>query len=540
MMSISPNSGPSPIDGDSNLLPKSIFEEKSPVKQEDFKKLEESVNSVVSKAFDLLSKGTSSKEQFYAFVLDASKGNQQVAHLALKILAANVQNREQKAMITSLSAEFCNILFNSTQGVITSTLDYVSPKEISLKEGDLPAIPENHRTLIKGYLRGDVTIDDVVNQLGLTKDSTKEILKSIKIMDLEFDRLSSQDKSALNYTNSTYELRTLCLQASEGEMNTYEAYTKSIKPEYFANQFSPIAREYASHEYNYIPERCRDHARVSQNYAVEMMQLSRRLDLPSRVFYCIGGNCGVGKSRCAKMDAEFSKGVVDGEIVGALSLDTLKGKLRKGVDKVTNQQVHAEGWVLAQKLALELETKAVKASVVVDERLGTASAIKQIADVAEKTDAKLRYKDIDGSLLVSALRVIGRDIKTEPCMPYNPISSGQKTLRQQRKDVIEIASTNPVFESYQLFVADEIGNQVLAAEKKEGSFVVYNQTLFDKSMEIPSDKELEEIYTQVISDTFIAEVSQLKGINTTTLEQYKGLTIGEALEQHSKELPIFG
>jgi hypothetical protein len=270
-----------------------------------------------------------------------------------------------------------------------------------------------------------------------------------------------------------------------------------------------------------------------------MMALSKRLALPSRVFYCIGGNSGVGKSRCAKTDEAFSKGLMDDEIVGALNLDTLKGKLRKGVNGITNQQVHAEGWVLAQKLSRELQNRAIKASIVIDERLGTLNAIQQIVDVAESSGAKLRYKDIDGSLLISCLRVIGRDIKTEPCLPYGPIASGQKILREERMKVIEMAIENSAFESYQLFVADESGNQILAAEKKEGALVVYNKALFDKSLEPISEKEIERLKTEVISEEFIKKVKLLKGINTSILQQYVGMTIEEALEAHSKELPLY-
>lgn len=521
---------------ESHLLPGSIFGSRTPVKQQDQKR----VIDVADHVFKLLQDGqTPTKGELRSYIVEASKGDIKIAHVALKILLMKTLNPVVESDIKSIDAEFCSILFNPIQKSISHTLEHVSPREVSLQEGELPAIPQEHRRILTSYLKSEITIGNAINELGLNKDSAREILQSIKIIDLETDRLSPKEKSDLQFTETTYELRTLCLQASEGEMNSYEAYTKSINPKYFENQFSLIAREYSRHEHNYIPERIRDHARISQNYAIEMMQLSTRLDLPSRVFYCIGGNCGVGKSRCAKTDDAFRKGLVDEEIVGALSLDTLKGKLRKGVSKVTNQQVHAEGWVLAQKLAKELKTKAVNASVVIDERLGTVPAIKEIAEDAERTGAKMRYKDIDGSLLLSALRVIGRDIKTEPCMPYHPISSGQKILREQRREVIEMARTNTTFESYQLFVADEDGMQVLAAEKKDGSFTVYDQALLEKSMQVPSEKEISETKDTVISDAFLARAATMTGVKVEALLPYKGLTIEQALEAHSKELPEY-
>ena len=535
-MSIPPSNDSNPIDRDFVILPSSIFEKKN---WKDKEEEEEKICKIANEIFEQMSKPSDSKKaDLRSYIITKSAGNPTIAYLALVSLNEfEIVSPEDRSMIQEMATEFCNILCEMSSSRIKSNLDNLSPKEISLKEGELPKVPQEHRAAITKYLRGEGSVIGIKKLIA--DHSPSVILRSIKILDLETDRLSPIEKSSLNYVRSTYELRTLCIQASGGNMNSYEAYTKSIDPKYFINQFAPISREYAAHEYNYIPERIKDHARISTVYSVDMMALSKRLALPSRVFYCIGGNCGVGKSRCAKTDEAFSKGLVDDEIVGALSLDTLKGKLRKGVDGITNQQVHAEGWVLAQKLSRELQNKAIKASIVVDERLGTLNAIKQIADVAESSGAKLRYKDIDGSLLVSCLRVIGRDIKTEPCMPYGPIASGQKILREERVKVIEMAIQNSAFESYQLFVADESGNQILAAEKKEGSFVVYNKALFDKSLEPISEKEIQRLKTEVISEEFIKKVEELRGINTSILERYKGMTIEEALEAHSKELPLY-
>lgn len=454
----------------------------------------------------------------YSFKLVGSDiQGQEILYIALKSINTMLEDPAQRTMVQALTDVLFDALYNPTKTSIKTKLDQLSPKEVSLKEGVLPEINPKHRELIGKYLKGEKGVDDFVEKIGLNRDTAKE---------------------SLGY-QSTYPLRMLCLQESNGSMNSYEAFTYSIKPEYFGNPFSPVARDYASHEYNYVPERVAEHRRVAANYGIEMMQLSQRLDLPPRVFYCLGGNSGVGKSRCANTDLEFQKGLVDGEIVGALNLDSLKGKLRKGVPKVTNQQIHVEGWAVAQKLAKELKTKAIKTSIVIDERLGTVDSVKDVIKLAEQTDAKVRYKDIDGSLLVSSLRVLGRDIKTEPCLPFQPIADGQTAIRSQRRTVVEMIKSSPSIESYQLFVANRAGEQVLAAEKKGGLFIVHDQELLDSSMNMPSKAEIELLRDTKIDSEFLRQISLLPGVKVAEVKKYEGKTLGEALDLHSKEMPLY-
>ena len=475
----------------------------------------------------------------YSFKLVGSDiQGQEILYIALKSINTILEDPAQRKMVEALTDVLFDALYNPTKTSIKTKLDQLSPKEVSLKEGVLPEINPKHRELIGKYLRGEKGVDHFVEKIGLNRDTAKEILTSIKVMDLEINRYSRAEKESLGY-QSTYPLRMLCLQESNGSMNSYEAFTYSIKPEYFGNPFSPVARDYASHEYNYVPERVAEHRRVAANYGIEMMQLSQRLDLPPRVFYCLGGNSGVGKSRCANTDLEFQKGLVDGEIVGALNLDSLKGKLRKGIPKVTNQQIHVEGWAVAQKLAKELKTKAIKTSIVIDERLGTVDSVKDVIKLAEQTDAKVRYKDIDGSLLVSSLRVLGRDIKTEPCLPFQPIADGQTAIRSQRRAVVEMIKSSPSIESYQLFVANRAGEQVLVAEKKGGRFIVHDQELLDSSMNMPTKAEIELLRDTKIDSEFLRQISLLPGVKVAEVKKYEGKTLGEALDLHSKEMPLY-
>ncbi|NGX27068.1 MAG: hypothetical protein K940chlam6_00995 [Chlamydiae bacterium] len=512
------------------LFPSAIF---GPKKEEDVSTQQTQSNVVATRVFDRVKGKKLEKNEISGLILSESKNDIKIARLALKKLIDADIPEDQKAILKEIDNEFVSIFTEN----ISRTLEYISPKEISLREGELPSIPEKHREVISRYLKGEIDMHTAINKLELDRDSVKNILKSIKVMDLEIDRLPLEEKEALKHIRGTYELRTLCLQASEGTMNSYEAYTKSINPRFFENPFSSVAREYASHEYNYIPERVRDHIKVLHGYGIEMMALSRRLALPHRVFYCIGGNSGVGKTRCAKMDPEFSKGLLEGEMVGALSLDTLKGNLRKNIPKVTNQQIHTEGSVLAGKLASELENKALHSSVIIDERLGTIEGVKRLLTIAKSTDTAIRYKDIEGTLLVSCLRVLARDIKTEPCLSFAPIASGFKIIPEQRDKIIDICINDATIESYQLFVANEKGMQELAAEKKEGIFTIYNRDLYEKSMKPPTDEEIEKTKNLVISDAFISASKGFVGIDQAVLEKYKGLTIEEALERHSKELP---
>jgi hypothetical protein len=415
-----------------------------------------------------------------------------------------------------------------------------SPREVSLAEGKLPDLDPEFRTNLIGYLQGVKP----ASTLGINADTYQGVLEGIKVFDLELDRDPSLRKT-LNLKNSTYELRTRCLVASEGRMPTFEAYTKSAKREYFDNPFSVAAREYASHEENFVPERVALHAQVAMRFATDMIGLSKRFGNDEPTIYALSGNTAVGKSFTAKHDPDFIRGVDEkGEAKGALNPDTVKALLRRGVDGITNQQIHIEGFAINAKLAAELKSKALQTSMVLDERLGTVPAITDLVEMARKSGKKLVLKDIDAPLQVSALRVLGRDVKVDPCVPFGPIASGYLAICRDRAEVLQVVLKSPEIESYELFVMDESGRSGFAARKvpatetKPARLEILDEELYAYALggEKRAEEEINSLRTAVLSDSLF-KAFEGKGLSKKPLEHYEGMTVGDALLKHSLKLP---
>jgi hypothetical protein len=414
---------------------------------------------------------------------------------------------------------------------------YKLASQISEREGELPAIPESHRALIEGYLCGKASLKEVFDKDEITRSNVKEFLKSVKVVDLEFDRLSREEKIEKKYSESSYALRTVCAQLSEGRIHTFEAYTRSINPIYFADPWSKEAQEYANEPSNYIPQRQREHVKIVEDLAIEMMALSRRLGPEKRTIFCLAGNMAVGKTSTAKRDPEFAKGLVEGKMVGVLAPDLVKDCLKKGVPKISSFQVHIEGCLLETRLATELKEKAVETSIVIDRRLGAKDCLSPLLNVASDTGKKVQYKDIDADLMVSAMRVLGRDVAKDPCPPFESVAYGFKIARQNRREIIEIMRSKDVVEKYELYSTGPQGEKVLVAEKSQGKWVVANEREFAQVTKPPQDQEIDQVAKIVIDAALLEKYRDFPGVKTKALQAYQGMTIEDALDQHSHELP---
>lgn len=415
------------------------------------------------------------------------------------------------------------------------------PLDFQEKTGSIPA--EFRENLLQ-YLQGK----KLARVLNINEDNYAEKLRYIKIFDLEYKALPRKEKEALNLIHSTYELRTRCLVASKGKMHSFEAYTYSTDKRYFENPFSAISRDYASVESHYIPERVALHAVVTQNYVIDMYALSRRFGHQMKPkIYALSGNTAVGKSYMSRKDPNF-KEILDehGEARGAINPDTVKALLRKEVDAVTNQQIHIEGAALGVKIAEEIKEKALRTSIVIDERLGLTRTINPLIEMARQSGKELIIKDIDAPLELSVLRVLGRDVKFDPCVPYGPIAGGYKAIREEREKVIKLVLEAPEVVSYELYVTDELGKSGLAArkafdEKGRAYIEILDQDLYDYSLSglEKAAKDIQVLKTKRITPDLWGRYKGM-GVNTVNLRKYEDQIIEEALLKHSLKLPVWG
>ncbi len=470
-----------------------------------------------------------------------------------QFISNNVKSPGQIARIKRLVLEKLNTLGADKENKIKEAFDVAvqdvtnrfSPESLSLKEGDLPEIPYDYRAAIRAYLiNGDASLFlRLLEPMEASKniESLMKLLNSVKTYDLEVDRVPNARK---DLKHSTYELRTLCMQASNGKIDSRTVYTRSINPKYFDNPDSPIGLEYAAEPMNYIPERVKVQARTVQNSIADGVAMSNRLKKiikGKKTFFCFGGNCGVGKTSSAKADPIFRQVLVNGEFIGTFGPDILKTSLRKGVNKVTALQVHIEGVSITRKLASELERSGVECAMVFDEMFRNPARLEEMIDICEKKGGVIDFRDIDGPLIASALRVLVRDIKTEPCMPFRVIASGLQTLRTNRKNLVELVKRTEAIEKYQMLVVDDDYNPVLAAEKVDGKFHIYDQALYNKATQSPQQVELDAVKATVIDEAFLRNLKKhpIPGVNVDAVSRHQGKTIGQALDDRSCELPYW-
>lgn len=410
-----------------------------------------------------------------------------------------------------------------------------SPLEVSLKEGELPKIDPILRGKICRYLGGSLR----AKEIGITKETYRDVLLAIKVIDLENDRKLKRR----NQPFSTYELRTLCLKASEGEMHSFEAYTKSFQLSYFENPFSPQSRSYAAKSENYIPERIRFHANILQKYVIDAFALSQRFNNKTPTMYVLRGNTAVGKTYAIKNDPALSKAINEQGIVkGALCTDTVKSMLRHRVDGVTNHQIHIEGAELEDFITQDLRTHVLGLSMIVDQR-NAFGFVKILVSDAEKTGKKFVLKDIDAPLIVSALRVLKRDPKCDPCVPFGPIADGLKGLRKDRLQVIDLALNSRSIKQYELHVTDTKGNSGVAARKITSHLSgfshleIIDQTLYDYAIsEEGAEDEIRKVQGTVIATELCNSYADRLS-NLFRVHPFKGQTVENALYKHSRTLP---
>lgn len=362
----------------------------------------------------------------------------------------------------------------------------------------------------------------------------EEVLRALKYAENSLILANRQQE----IVHSSFDLRTACCANSRGRITTAEAYTYSLDPTLYSDR-SRLSI-YLRNERNFVPERQRDHYKVLVGSTVEMMNMSRRYNDTTPTIYAVRGNTASGKTRACKSDDQFRKGLYAGEAVGALNPDTVKTDLRRNLEGITDEQVHMEGSSIASKLTQELKQKAIKSSLVLDERLAEKKKISELITVSIEKSGDFKLLDLDAPLLVSCCRVLRRNLRLEPCVPFGPISTGYMAIREHRAEIVEEVKSNASIKAYKLVVSTPDGSAGVAAEKKGGVFTIVNQDLYNVAVVKPTKQEVEAIGNRVIDDNLIAEMKRFSSNESWNhLNAFKGKTIKGAVEERAFEEPKF-
>jgi hypothetical protein len=361
----------------------------------------------------------------------------------------------------------------------------------------------------------------------ITPKNAKEVLDFVKQTDLQPGN-----------TASSYQVRQAILERSGGVLTTFEAFTKGNPPK-DANVW-----DWMADPANWIPERQAVQKKLFDAELAKAQALSDRMGEPNTV-YALRGNTAAGKTTTVKSDAELKAKVLDdkGEISGALNPDPIKAQI---VDVhnggISTQQAHMEGSAISQRVEAEMLSRP-NSSLVYDKRFAGKTDIPRLLEGIG--DRKLKLIDLDVPLETSSVRVLMRNPGTaDPLVPFQPIAQGFEGVRTYRQALVDEVKKNPQITDYKLFVADETGKQVLVAEKKAGKWIgpqtEAQQKLYERALTGDAAAETARVKNTVIDDAFIDR--QVSGITNkdfadkmrARLTEYKGKTLGQALDEHAK------
>ncbi|MCE9666392.1 hypothetical protein LY474_01085 [Myxococcus stipitatus] len=368
----------------------------------------------------------------------------------------------------------------------------------------------------------------------VTPENAQSVLKLVKEADLRTGK-----------TAGSYEVRQAILERSGGKVGTFEAFTVGEPPK------DGTLWTWLEDANNWVPERRELQQKLLDSELKKAETLSSRLE-PNTV-YALRGNTAAGKTTAVKNDPHLKSKVLDehGELSGALNPDPIKARIAEAHDgNISTSQAHVEGSIISQRVENEMLSRP-GSSVVYDKRFAGESDIPRMLKAVEGRNVKI--VDLEVPLETSSVRVLMRNPGTaDPLVPFGAVEGGFKGVRQNRaellygrpgefKGVIE----NEKITDYKLLVTDESGKQVLVAEKRGGQWfgpdTPQKEALFKRAVLDSPATEADRVKNTVIDDAFIER--QVGAIThpdfaaklRARLTEYKGKTLGEALDEHSKK-----
>jgi len=374
--------------------------------------------------------------------------------------------------------------------------------------------------------------------------NAKDVLAGIK-----------EGDEALRGAASSYDLRRAVLERSEGKLDTAQAYTK--KPP-SGPDGQPLSNselwKWQEKPEAWIPERQALQQQIFDEGLKKAEALSKAAE-PNTI-YALRGNTAAGKSTAVRANEQFEK--LADHLDGAINPDTYKDALRRadmreGKNTVSWSQSHSEGSSVSARIEKALLEKE-GSSVVYDKRFAYPHEIPELLAKAERTGKKVKIVDLDVPAELSAARVLTREPHgNAPLVPWDNggVAKGFEGVRSNRgemifgKDGTSGIARDARVTDYELWVANDAGQPVRVAAKKNGEWIgpktAEEQRLFDRATEKVTKEGIEAASKQLIDGAWIdkmvstfppARQEQVR----RQLEAYKGMSVTEALEKHSKRL----
>lgn len=281
----------------------------------------------------------------------------------------------------------------------------------------------------------------------------------------------------------------------------------------------------------------------------KIIELSARLADIVPTIYMLRGNTAAGKTTALRMHPLFRRVInpMTREPEGTVNTDIYKAYIKKegmelGRQSLTDTQVHEEGATMARRIQKYIESEA-HLSVVIDKRFNYFEEVIRMLGLAEKTGRKIKIFDIDTPLIISAVRVLTRRTEDmDPRTPFKVVVEGFEGVRNHRENLIRIAQDSPLIEYYVL-VETSSGEirQVAEINRDQVRVNSHMSAIYNDIKSQVNEYEVELVRTLLISDHVILTIlnefpASQRSIVQQALIQYKGMTLEQALDEHSKEI----
>ncbi|MCP3097368.1 hypothetical protein LZ198_00620 [Myxococcus sp. K15C18031901] len=367
----------------------------------------------------------------------------------------------------------------------------------------------------------------------VTPENARDVLALVK-----------QSDQGTGDVSGSYGVRQAILERSGGKVGTFEAFTIGEPPK------DDTLWTWLDNASNWLPERRELQQKLFSSELQKAETLSSRLE-PNTV-YALRGNTAAGKTTAVKNDPHLKSKVLDehGELSGALNPDPIKAEIAKAHGgRISTSQAHIEGAIISQRVEDEMLSRP-GSSVVYDKRFAGESDIPRMLKAVGDRDVKI--VDLEVPLETSSVRVLMRNPGTpDPLVPFGAVEGGFKGVRHNRASLLlgrpgefEGVIENEKITDYKLLVTDERGKQVLVAEKRDGKWFAPDteekRALFNRAVFETPAAEAERVKNTVIDEAFIErQVGAISNPDFASkvgarLTEYKGRTLGEALDEHAK------
>ncbi|KPJ86019.1 hypothetical protein AMJ57_00935 [Parcubacteria bacterium SG8_24] len=391
-------------------------------------------------------------------------------------------------------------------------------------------------SLLRG--RGDrlLIVDESggLREIEVSKENSGEALQEVKELDEQLER-----------RGNSYELRHEILRRSEGKLTSHDAYTYGTEP-----VADKDLDAFLDDPESWVPERRRLHEQIVEQEVQKALDLSDRMESPNSVF-ALRGNTASGKTTNLKEHPLFSKAInpETGNPDGAINPDTYKEGLksaesdRDSWQNVTHYQTHEEGSMLSRAVSNRIENTA-EASMIIDKRLNKAKNVNELVELAERSGKSLKLLDVDAPLESSLIVVLARPPGgKDPLVPFDAVAQGFQGIRENRNDLLWKAMTNDKIDTYALYgPPGPDGEPQLIAEKRDRGLRILNMELFDQALNTEdAQAEIDRLRDTVIDDDYIERIlastpEKFRDTNRAALSKYKGKTLEQALNEHSREI----